>query len=255
MVLHARAGVLGHELVHALLVVLTALPDDFEVLAARAAGLDPSLHRPVQRTAAETAAHDEQVLLLRIQVVVPHRLILHRRRWRGGDFLADGVAAHHDPVRREEAFHSLVGDADLLHPLPEELVRQAGEAVLLLDEGGDLHPRRSPEQGRARVAAHADDDVRLELPDELFRHRHAFQHSERHLEVVDDVFQVQLALHPDDREADDLVAGGRHLLHFHLAGGADEEDFRVRVQFLQFVRDRDGREDMAARAAAADDGA
>ena len=244
----------GHEFVHAFLVVLAALPDDLDVLAAGAAGFDPFLHGPVQRAAAEAAAHDEQVLLLRVQPVEFHRLFLHRRRRRGGDLLADGVAAHHDPVGREEAFHALVGHADLLHPLPEQFVRQAGEAVLLLDQGGDFHSRRGPEQGGAGVAAHADDDVRLEFADELLRHRHALQHPEGHLDVVDDVLQVQLALHPDDGEADDPVAGRRHLLHLHLAGGADEEDFRVRVQFLQFVRDRDGREDVSARAASADDG-
>ena len=66
---------------------------------------------------------------------------------------------------------------------------------------------------------------------------------------------VRMALHPDDREADDPVARGRDLFHLHLAGGTDEEDLRVRVQFLQLVRDRDGREDVSARAAAADDGA
>ena len=81
------------------------------------------------------------------------------------------------------------------------------------------------------------------------------QHPEGNLDVVDDVLHVQLALHADDRKADDPVAGGRDLLHLHLAGGADEEDLRLRIQFLQFVRDRNGGEDVSSRPAAADDGA
>ena len=254
VVLHARGGMLLHEFIDAFLIIPSALPDHFEVLAARASGFDPALHGPVQRAAAQAAAHDEEMLLLRVQVIVVHRFGLHGGRGRGGDFLADGVAAHHDLVGREETLHPFVRDADLLHPFPQHLVRQAGEAVLLLDEGGNLHPGRGEEQGSAGIAAYADGDVRPELADEFLRHRHAPEHPERHLDIVDDVLQVQLALHAHDRETDDPVAGRRDFFHLHLAGGPDEEDLRFRIQFLQFVRNRDGREDVPSRAAAADDG-
>ena len=139
--------------------------------------------------------------------------------------------------------------------LSQHLVRDAGEAVLLLDEGGNLHPGGRIEQGSAGIASHADGDVRLEVADDLPGQGDAPEHPERHLEVIDDVLEVQLALHPYDREAHNLIPRRRDFLHLHLAAGADEEDFRVGVEFLELVRDGYGREDVSARAASADDGA
>ena len=75
------------------------------------------------------------------------------------------------------------------------------------------------------------------------------------LAVVDYVLEVQLALEALDREPHDLVAGRRHLLHFHFAFCSDEQDFGFRIEFLKLVGDADGREDVPSRAATADDGA
>ena len=77
---------------------------------------------------------------------------------------------------------------------------------------------------------------------------------ERNTGIVDQVLQAELALHAHDGEADDAVTRRRDLFHLHLAFGADEEDFRCGIQFLQLVGDGDGREDVSSRPSAADDG-
>ena len=66
---------------------------------------------------------------------------------------------------------------------------------------------------------------------------------------------AELPLETLDGEAHYLVAGSRHLFHLHLALGSDEEDFGLGIEFLEFVCDADGREDVTSCAAAADDGA
>ena len=250
---YGRDGVCRHEFVDAGFIIPAALPDDFDAFSAGAAGLDPGAHRLVQRAAAEGAADDEKVLLLRVQAVELHGLGAHLGGRGRGDFLADGVAAQDDLVRREEAFHALVRHADALDLLAEHLVGHAGEAVLLLDQRRDMQLGGGLQQGSAGIAADADGDVGLEVADDFPRLAEAGEQLERHLDVVEEVAERQLALESRHGEADDLVARGGHLLHLHLAVGADEEDFVLRAEFPELVGDGHGREDVASRAAAADD--
>ena len=173
----------------------------------------------------------------------------------GVDLGPDRVAAEDDLLLREESFHPVVGHADAVDAPAQDLVGQPGKAVLLLDQGGNVPARGLPEQGGAGIAAHAHGDVRLEAVDDLAGLAQAARHLGGDAQVVADPFPVQLALEPGDGQAHDFVAGGRDLLHLHPPFGADEEDFGLRIGFPEFAGDRDGGEDVAARAAAADDDA
>ena len=250
--LHRWGGMLREEGIHTFLIIFTALPDHFQVFSARASSCDPGFHRPVEGAAAEAAADDEKVFLRRIQSVEGEGFRLHFRRCRNGHFLADGIAAEDDFLLREESLHSLVGHADAPGLLSEDLVGESGKSVLLLDQRRNSHPGGRPEQGSAGIAAHADGDVRLEFADNPARLAHASEHLEGCLDVIDDILPVQLSLESHNGESDDFIAGSRHFLHFHLAFGTDEKDFALRVEFPHLVGNRDGRENMPSRAAAAD---
>ena len=243
-----------HECIDALLVIAAALPDDLRVLSAGAARFDPGTHGAVERPGAEAAANHEQVLLAFREAIVCQAFGAVLRRV-GMDHRADGVAAEDDLVGREEFLHPVVGDADAADALPEDLVGQSGEAVLLLDQGGDVLARGLPEQGRAGIASHADGDVGAEVVEDAAGPAQAFRHLEGDAQIALDVRPVELALQSGDGEPFDLVACRGDFLHLHLAFGSDEEDFRLRIDFLELAGDRDGREDVAARAAATDDDA
>ena len=96
-------------------------------------------------------------------------------------------------------------------------------------------------------------DVGAEFVDHASGLAQAGGHLAGDLQVVAGVLQCELSLQADHRQADDLIARRRDLLHLHLAFGTDEEDLGLGIHFLELVRDRDGREDVPARAAAADD--
>ena len=110
-----------------------------------------------------------------------------------------------------------------------------------------------PEQGSAGIAAYADGDVRFESVNDLAGLADGRKHFERDLDVIDQVLQVELSLQAHDGQPDNLVTGRRDLFHLHLAFRTDEKDLTLGVEFLEFVRDRDGREDMSPGASAADD--
>ena len=241
----------GHKGFDAFLVVFAALPDDFNIVAARATLLNPMLHGLVQRTAAQASAHNEQMIFLRIQSVVLHPL-QHHLGGGGHDIGPDRIAAHNDLIGREKPLHTLVRHADATGFLPHDLVGEPGKTILLLDERRDAFAGCLPQQGSGSVSAYADGDIGLELVQDSAGLADALEHFERHLQVVHNVVQVELALQPQDRQAHNLVAGCGHLLHLHLTFCTDEKDLRVRIQFLELVGDGNGREDVPARSAAAD---
>ena len=172
----------------------------------------------------------------------------------GVEFLAYGIAAEYYLFCREEAFHPFIGHAYALDLLCEHLVGKPCEAVLLLDERGNSLRGSLPEQGGAGESAHADCYVRFEFIYQAPGHPLALEHKEGDLDVVDYVLQVQLALQAAYGKAGNLVSGRRDLLHFHLPLRAYEEDFGLGIEFLEFVRDADGGEDVPSRAASADYG-
>ena len=147
----------------------------------------------------------------------------------GVEFLAYGVAAEDYLLGGEKAFHAVVGHTDALHLLGEHLVGEAGESVLLLDQAGHLLGRCLAQQGSAGESAHADGDIGLELVYEFCRHALALEHQEGNLYIINDVAPVQLPLQALDGQADDLVTGCGHLLHFHLAFRSHEEDLGLGI--------------------------
>ena len=69
----------------------------------------------------------------------------------------------HDPLGGEEALHAVVGHADTPRTVCEDLVRQTGVGVLLLNERRDSRSLRGPQHGPRGVAAESHHDVGAEL--------------------------------------------------------------------------------------------
>ena len=189
-----------------------------------------------------------------VQAVILHGIGLHGGRRRGGNCRTDGVAGEDYLIGREETLHAFVSYANALDALCEHLVGYAGKSVLLLDQAGDFHAAGRPQEGSAGISAHANCHIGLELLNQTTCLAHAGKHLEGHLDVVPDVLQGKLPLHPHDGKAYYFETFGRDFFHLHLALRPNEEKLRIRVQLLQFMADGYGREDVPSRAAAADYG-
>ena len=124
---------IGHKCLYLRLVVLPALPYQLDILSAGTASVNPFHNRPVQRAAAQTAPDYQDMPALRIKSVELHPRLPH---FLSGRYYAlpYGIAGHHDSVRREKPLHTLVGYADEVSLLSQNLVGQAGESVLLLNQ-------------------------------------------------------------------------------------------------------------------------
>ena len=238
-----------HEFVHAGFVVLAALPNHL-IVRGCGAMLHPVAHHPVERAAAQAAAHHEERLLVRIEPVESVALFPLRGRGRG-DLLADGIAGEQDAVGREEFLHPLVGRADAGGAFRQDLVGQARIRILLLQQAGDTLVRGAPKQRSAGEAADADRYVGLERLEDFS----GFADALDHLEGKREVLGRKRTLEPGYGQADDLVACGGYAFHLHFPFGADEQDFRLRADFLDGVRNGKGGEDVSAGSAAADDDA
>ena len=241
---------LVHEPVNVRSVVLSTLPKYIDTVKSGTSVRDPFLHALVEPCASKTSAHDENVLSGWIETIFLDARLFHFRGGRDDD-APDRIACHDDLVGGEEPFHPFVGDADALHPAAEFLVGKPGESVLLLDKRRDVHPCRGPEQGSAGIASDSDRDLRLEFLYDSLCLEQAGYNLEGHAQVVEYVLQIEPALQTHDRQSNDPVARRRHFLHLHLALGPDEQDLGLGILLLQFVRDRDGREDVTSCAASA----
>ena len=239
---------IGHESIDGRLVVLSALPYDLDALSCGTSVLYPFFHRIVQGGASEAASDDEYMLHFRVEAVELHCLCLHLFVC-GHDLLPDRVSRENNPVGREEPLHSLICHADAPGLLAENLVGQAGKSVLLLDQCRNAHAACRPQKGSARIAAHADGDVRPELADHLLRHAYALDDLERQSEVRQCEFPLQSCY----RKTDYLIAGSRNLLHLHPSVCSDEKDFGFRIKFLELACDRECREYVSSSAASTDD--
>ena len=165
--------------------------------------------------------------------------------------LAHGVAGEQQLVGGEELLHALVGHADSLRVLGQQLVGDPGIRVLLLYQGGDAHQGGGLQQGAAGIAAHAHGCLGAEVLDYLLRLPLAAQQLDEHAEVLPQVLAVE-ACH---RQPDDGVACVGHALHLHASLRAYKEYLGLRAQLAQGVGYGDGGEDVPARAAPADDDA
>ena len=240
-----------HELVHSGLVVLSALPQDVHSFAAGTALGYPFPHALVETAAPEASSYNEDMFAGRVESIFPDSFFLHLRGARDED-AADRVPGHHYLLFREEALHAFVSDADALNLPGQFLVGESREAVLLLDHRRDAEPGGCVKEGSAGISSYSHRHVRLEILDYPLRLPDAGKDFERNLYVVDNILEIQLPLKSYDRQADDLVACRRDLLHLHLAIRTHKQYLRFGIEFLQLACDGNGREYVSSRAAAAD---
>ena len=165
------------------------------------------------------------------------------------DVRPNRVAGQLDLVRREEAFHAVVGHADLFGSFGQQLVGQACVGILLLNEARNAHSAGGPQGGSTGVSADTDHDVGLEVAENLTRTAQALPQ----FEGKGQVGQGKFALQTCDRETLNRVSGSRDAFHFHFSFGSDKQNFSFWIQFSDAVSNRQGREDVAARTAAAYD--
>lgn len=165
------------------------------------------------------------------------------------DILSDRVSGHDDFVGGEEALHAFVSHADLAGLLCQQLVSDAGIAVLLLNETWDTHAGAYVQRRSAGVTTHSDSHHRLEVFDNFLCHPLALPNLEEHC----DVFQKMLTVETADGQAFDVVACRGNPLHLHASQSTHELDFGTGIFGFDGIGDRDCREDMASCASAADD--
>ena len=170
------------------------------------------------------------MFLLRIKSVELVCLLLHLLR-RRHDFLADRISGEDDSVSREEPFHIVICHANLQGLFSYDLVGQTGKSVLLLNECRHSESSGSPEKGSACITTHSDGNIRLELADQLLGHADALEHLERKSKIR----KGEFSLKSSNRQAHDLVACSRHLLHLHSSVSTDKKNLGLRVKFLEFV--------------------
>ena len=134
--------------------------------------------------------------------------------------------------------------------LREHLRRDARIRVLLVDHGRDAELLRRADHRAADIAAGADADIRLKLPDDLFCLRRGRENADDRLRVALDVLEGELALEAGDPDRAELEARRRNEALLHAALVADVQDLRVRLLFPEIARRRQRRVDVAGRAAA-----
>ena len=240
-----RTAFLLELFLYVLAVVLTRLPDELQ--ARRRDVVQMLEHALVDGACTETAAHQEHRLLVGHEAKALQRLLASDGRVE--QCLAHRVAGQHDLLCGEEALHAFIGHADLARFLGQQLVGDAGVAVLLLDETGDAHVGRLVERRTAGIAAHADSYLRLELLDDGLGHALALPDLKEHFYVLQQV----LAVETHDRQPLDVVARLGHTLHLHATFGTDEQYLSVGTQLADGIGYRDGGKDVTAGSTAADD--
>ena len=117
----ARSCCSLHEFIHALLVILPALPDDFYVFSSGAACVNPGLHSFVEGAAAKAASYNKDMVFAGAELIVLQAFAYHFFVC-GNNVGADGITRHHDFVGGEEPFHSFVGYADASGFLAEQFI-------------------------------------------------------------------------------------------------------------------------------------
>src|ERR1700744_375608 len=115
-----------------------------------------------------------------------------------------------------------------------------------MDEGRDTPCLCGAEDGEAGIASYPDDRIGSETAEDASHLYEAFDQLNRQADVPDQ----RSAVKAGDGNALDAITCLRDLFHFHLADGAYEKQFDVRLLLLQGACDGDGGEDMSAGAAA-----
>ena len=73
------------------------------------------------------------------------------------------------------------------------------------------------------------------------------------MEILDDIGRGELALEASDGKTHNLVAGSRHLLHFHAAFGTDKEYLGIVPTCLDCIGYRHCGENVSAASSSTDD--
>ena len=107
--------------------------------------------------------------------------------------LTHGIARHHDFVLRKEAFHIVIGHANLRGLLCQELIGHAGIGVLLLYEARNAFGRTHIERGATGETTHSHSGHRLEILDDALGHTFALPYFEQHDDIFQQVFPVEAA--------------------------------------------------------------
>ena len=205
-------------------------------------------HALVDGTGSQTAADEQDGLLRRVESQALDGLLMGDRRVEQG--LANGVARQDNLLGREETLHALVGHTDLLGLGGQVLIRQTGITVLLLDECGNSQTVGCSQGGSTGITAHADGHVGLEFAQEFLGEPFALQVINSHTDVRR--FPQGTEESPDGQSLD-LITSRRYALHLHAPHGSYKQDTGVGLQCLDGIGNRDGREDMSACSASADD--
>ena len=77
--------------------------------------------------------------------------------------LSHRVTGEQDTIGGEEALHLVVGHADALRALRQELVGHTRIRVLFLQQSGDTHFAAHVQGGAAGISAHSDRHLRLKF--------------------------------------------------------------------------------------------
>ena len=179
------------------------------------------LHHLVQRARTERAAHHHNHGHVGPQSVICQRLGALRDRMR--EVAAQRVARLDYAVGREKPLHAVVGDTYTACTPRQNLVRNARIGVLLLYHRGNTHTLRRPQYGGARIASESGHHVGREVAYDAARRHHAAHD----LEGYEQVPHIEPPLQPRNGQPDDTVTQRRHLLHLHLALGADKQQLHV----------------------------
>ena len=147
----------------------------------------------------------------------------------------------------EKAFHALIGHTDAIGFGRQQLVGHSGIGVLLLQQGGDALFLSLLEHGTAGITANADGDIGLEILEDITRQAHALEQPRQDRHIAQQVLAVKTA----HGQADDIIARSGHFFHFHSSLGTHKQDSCFRVTAAHLVGNRQGREDVASRTAAA----
>ena len=115
-----------------------------------------------------------------------------------------------------------------------------------MDGRGNAHLVGCTDHRSADVTPGADHQVRLKLPDNLFRLGRPFQGILQRLDVFPDLPAVKAA----GGDVHDIVSVRRNDFVFQRPVSPDEQDLSFRVMCPDLVRNRQGRVNMSPRAAA-----
>ncbi len=196
--------------------------------------IERGAHRPVERPRAAAPAEDEQA---------EGRLVLFLRH-------AEELGSHRAPrvhgLAPEAPQRFFVGHRRPAHHRSQEPVGQAGFRVGLEQHGGPT-PERRREHGRpGRVATHAEDHLRVKLPEQPGPVQQAAHEQPRAAQLR----RRPYALETRHRQGAQGKARRGHHLGFNSLFGAHEQNLVPRMAAPELGRHGQRRENMASGAAA-----